>query len=147
MLKSPEAVIDSYMQNQYSNAIDYLSQMGKMKEELAKAMHAKEEAKRLQLETLVREEEFRVKIEAYTREREEHENFKNKFLELQSNIEQQRKSHEEMKQHLIEERERASENFDRRLEEIHKEMLEQLEQMRKENEKLKQEFNRRCVIL
>ncbi|PKK46338.1 hypothetical protein RhiirC2_803808, partial [Rhizophagus irregularis] len=100
-MKSPEAakVIASYMQNQYSDAIDYMTQLGRMNAELAKAMKAKEEAETLQLEALAREEEFRREIEAQKHEREESErNFKMKMEELQANIDQQNKSHEEMKE-------------------------------------------------
>jgi hypothetical protein len=128
MMSSPEAakVIASYMQNQYPTAIDYMTQLGRMNAELANAMRAKEEAERLRLESLAREEEFRMEMEAQRHEREETERqFKEKMLELQSNIDQQHKSHEEMKQRMIEEREQATERYNQRLEEMQNAMFEQ----------------------
>ncbi|GES81403.1 guanylate-binding protein [Rhizophagus clarus] len=128
MMRSPEAakVIASYMQNQYPIAIDHMTQLGRMNAELGKALRAKEEAERLQLEALAREEEFRREMEAQKYEREENErNFKEKMAELQSNIDQQHKSHEEMKQRLIEERELAAEKYNQKLELLHNEMREQ----------------------
>jgi hypothetical protein len=114
MMKSPEAarIIASYKQNQYSEAIDYMTQLGRTNAELARLIYAKEEAERLRLEALAREEEFRMKIEAQRHEREENErNFREKIAELQANIEQQHKSHEEMKRRLIDERELAVEKY------------------------------------
>ncbi|PKC68049.1 hypothetical protein RhiirA1_534476, partial [Rhizophagus irregularis] len=101
MMKSPEAdkIIASYMQNQYPTAIEYMTQLGRMNAELVKVMKAKEEAETFRLEASAREEEFRRKIEAQKYEREENErNFKTKMEELQANIDQQNKSHEEMKE-------------------------------------------------
>ncbi|EXX75192.1 uncharacterized protein OCT59_016287 [Rhizophagus irregularis] len=128
MMKSPEAakVIASYMQNQYPTAIEYMTQLGRMNAELAKAMKAKEEAETLRLEALAREEEFRREIEAQKHEREESErNFKTKMEELQANIDQQTRSHEEMKERLIKERDIAAEKYNQKLEQLHNEMLEQ----------------------
>ncbi|CAG8493144.1 19720_t:CDS:2 [Rhizophagus irregularis] len=139
MMKSPEAakVIASYMQNQYSDAIDYMTQLGRMNAELAKAMKAKEEAETLQLEALAREEEFRREIEAQKHEREESErNFKMKMEELQANIDQQNKSHEEMKERLIKERDIAEEKYNQKLEQLHNEMLEQQKLNEENKEKL-----------
>jgi len=138
MMRSPEAakVIASYMQNQYPTAIDHMTQLGRMNAELAKAMQAKEEAERLRLEALAREEEFRREMEAQKHEREENErNFREKMEELQTNIDQQHKSHEEMKQRLIEERELAAEKYNQRLEQLHNEMIEQ--QRLNEEDKIK----------
>ncbi|CAB5209693.1 unnamed protein product [Rhizophagus irregularis] len=91
-------VIASYMQNQYPTAIEYMTQLGRMNAELAKAMKAKEEAETFRLEALAREEEFHREIEAQKHEREESErNFKTKMEELRANIDQQTRSHEEMK--------------------------------------------------
>jgi len=66
MMRSPEAakVISSYMQDQYPTAIDYMKRIGKMNEAIANAMHAKEQAERLQLESLAREAEYRMEMEA-----------------------------------------------------------------------------------
>ncbi|CAB4384183.1 unnamed protein product [Rhizophagus irregularis] len=138
LMKSPEAakVIASYMQNQYPTAIEYMTQLGRMNAELAKAMKAKEEAETLRLEALAREEEFRREMEAQKYEREENErNFKEKMAELQANIEQQNKSHEEMKERLIKEREIATEKYNQRFEQLHNEMLEQ--QKLSEEEKIR----------
>ncbi|RGB27243.1 guanylate-binding protein [Rhizophagus diaphanus] len=104
--KSPEAtkVISSYKKNQYLFAIDHITQLGRINAELAKAMHAREEAERLRLEALAREEVLLLEIEALKREKEEYEkNINNKILELQTNIEQQNKSQGEMKRRFIEE--------------------------------------------
>ncbi|CAG8518564.1 8233_t:CDS:2 [Funneliformis caledonium] len=128
MMKSPEAakVIASYMQDQYPTAIDYMTQLGKMNAELAKAMIAKEEAERLRLESIAREEQFRMEIEGQKREREETERlFKIKMMELETNIEEQQRSHEEMKYRLIEERERVVEKYNQKMEEMQETMLEQ----------------------
>ncbi|RIA94822.1 guanylate-binding protein [Glomus cerebriforme] len=133
MMRSPEAakVIASYIQNKYSEAIDYMAQLGKMNAELAKAMHAKEEAERLRLEALAHEGELRREIEAQRREYEKNKkNFENKMLELQTNIEYQKKSQEEMRSHLIKERERAAEIYNQKMRDS---MLEQ----QRNNEKFK----------
>ncbi|PKY38716.1 GBP-domain-containing protein [Rhizophagus irregularis] len=138
MMKSPEAakVIASYMQNQYPTAIEYMTQLGRMNAELAKAMKAKEEAETLRLEALAREEEFRREMEAQKYEREENErNFKEKMSELQANIEQQHKSHEEMRERLIKERDIASEKYNQKFEQLHNEMVEQ--QKLSEEEKIR----------
>ncbi|CAG8711462.1 7620_t:CDS:2 [Rhizophagus irregularis] len=128
MMKSPEGdkIIASYMQNQYPTAIEYMTQLGRMNAELVKVMKAKEEAETFRLEASAREEEFRRKIEAQKYEREENErNFKTKMEELQANIDQQNKSHEEMKERLIKERDIATEKYNQKLEQLHNEMLEQ----------------------
>jgi hypothetical protein len=107
MKKSPEAtkIISSYKKNQYLFAIDHITHLGRMNAELAKTMHAREEAERLRLEALAREDVLLLKIEALKREREEYEkNANNKILELQTNIEQQKKSQEEMKRRFVEEK-------------------------------------------
>ncbi|POG69004.1 guanylate-binding protein [Rhizophagus irregularis DAOM 181602=DAOM 197198] len=138
-MKSPEAarVIASYMKNQYSEAIDYMTQLGRMNAELAKAVHAKEEAERLRIEALAREGELCRKIEAQKREREESgKNFGNKILELQRNIEQQKKSQEEMQHRLIKEREYATKRYNQKYEQMRDSMLEQ----RRLNEKEKMEL-------
>ncbi|RIA95359.1 hypothetical protein C1645_757653 [Glomus cerebriforme] len=103
MKKSPEAtkIIASYKQNQYLSAIEHITQLGL---DLAKGIRDEEEANRLKLEAFAREEELRLQIEALRREREEYEkNAKNKMAELQTNIEQQKKSQDEMKQCFVEE--------------------------------------------
>ncbi|CAB4414799.1 unnamed protein product [Rhizophagus irregularis] len=128
MMKSSEAakVIASYMQNQYPTAIEYMTQLGRMNAELAKAMKAKEEAETFRLEALAREEEFHREIEAQKHEREESErNFKTKMEELRANIDQQTRSHEEMKERLIKERDIAAEKYNQKFEQLHNEMLEQ----------------------
>ncbi|RIA95360.1 hypothetical protein C1645_488735 [Glomus cerebriforme] len=105
--KSPEAIkiIVSYKNNQYLSAINHIKQLGIMNAELAKIMRDEEEANRLKLEALAREEQLRLQIEALKRERQEYvNNAKNKILELQTNIEQQKKSQEEMKQRFAEEK-------------------------------------------
>ncbi|PKC15476.1 GBP-domain-containing protein [Rhizophagus irregularis] len=138
-MKSPEAarVIASYMKNQYSEAIDYMTQLGRMNAELAKAVHAKEEAERLRIEALAREGELCRKIEAQKREREESgKNFGNKILELQRNIEQQKRSQEEMQHRLIKEREYATKRYNQKYEQMRDSMLEQ----RRLNEKEKMEL-------
>ncbi|PKY13072.1 hypothetical protein RhiirB3_424812 [Rhizophagus irregularis] len=104
--KSPEAtkVISSYKKNQYLFAINHITQLGRINAELAKVMHAREEAERLRLEALAREEVLLLEIEALKREKEEYEkNINNKILELQTNIEQQNKPQGEMKRQFIEE--------------------------------------------
>ncbi|PKB97367.1 hypothetical protein RhiirA5_404242 [Rhizophagus irregularis] len=128
MMKSSEAakVIASYMQNQYPTAIEYMTQLGRMNAELAKAMKAKEEAETFRLEALAREEEFHREIEAQKHEREESErNFKTKMEELRANIDQQTRSHEEMKERLIKERDITAEKYNQKFEQLHNEMLEQ----------------------
>ncbi|CAI2173088.1 18359_t:CDS:2 [Funneliformis geosporum] len=128
MMKSPEAakVIASYMQDQYPTAIDYMTQLGKMNAELAKAMIAKEEAERLRLESIAREEEFRMEMEGQKREREETERlFKIKMLELETNIEEQQRAHEDMKYRLIEERERVVEKYNQKMDEMQEAMVAQ----------------------
>jgi hypothetical protein len=127
-MKSPEAarIIASYKENQYSEAIDYMTQLGKMNTELAKAVRAKGEAERLRLEALARECELCRKIEAQRREREENEkNIRNNALELQANIEQQKNSQEEMQRRLIEEKEYTIKRYNKKYEQLHNFMLEQ----------------------
>lgn len=125
------------MKNQYLEAINYMSQLGRMNAELAKAIHVKEEAERLRIEALAREGELCRKIEAQKREREENEkNFRNKVLELQRNIKQQKKSQEEMQHHLIKEREYATKSYNQKYEQMRNSMLEQ----RRLNEKEKMEL-------
>src|SRR5436190_1090848 len=114
------------MQNQYQIAIDFMTQLGGMNAELAKAMHITEEAERIQLEALAREEEVRREIETQRREREENErNFEFKMLELQTNIEQQKNSQEEMQHRLIKEKELAIEKYQQKFENLQNSMLEQ----------------------
>ncbi|RIA94415.1 guanylate-binding protein [Glomus cerebriforme] len=146
MMKSPEAakIIASYKQNQYPTAIDYMNQLGRMNAELAKAMRDKEEVERLQLESLAREEEFRMEIEAQKRQREETErNFREKMEELQTNMEQQKRSHEEMRQRYIEERQRAEEEMRRLNEEEKKELIRQQEIKFEQMQRTIEEENRR----
>ena len=98
MMKSPEAakVIASFMQNQYPTAIEHLTQLGRMNAELGKALVAKEEAQRLQLEALAREEGYRMEIEARKHYHEENERLlRMKMEELQENIEEQQKYNDE----------------------------------------------------
>ena len=133
MMASPEAskVIASYIKNQYPAAIDYMTQLGRMSAELARAM---QEAEKCRLEWLAREEKFRREIETQRRERQENErNFLTKLSELQANIERQQKSNEEMKRRLIEDRERAEEIHNQKIQEL---LLEQQRQQR-ENEEAK----------
>ena len=137
MIQSPEAarVITSYMKDQYPTAIEYMTQLGRMNAELANAMRAKEEAERSRLEAIAREAEFRREMEAQKHEREVVErNFREKMLELQSNIDQQQKSHEEMKQRLMDEREEISEKYNKELEDMNDRMNEQ-QRISQENEK------------
>ena len=104
MKKSSEAtkVVASYKQNQYQTAINYMTQLGGMKTELAKAINEKEEAERLKLEAFAREEVLRMKIEQLKREREEYEkNVENKMLELQRNIEQQKCKWNTIRKYII----------------------------------------------
>jgi hypothetical protein len=121
MKKSPEStkIIASYKQNQYLSAIDHVAKLGATL--TAKTMYAKEEADRLRLETEAREEKLRLEIEALKREREEYEkNANKKILELQTNIEQQKKSQEEMKQRFVEEKDCTVNEYRCKFEEIEK---------------------------
>src|ERR1043165_348997 len=97
-------VIIAYQENDYKDAIEYVTQTLKMAAELAKEqMNANEEYKRLNLKIKKREEKFKIKIESLKRDRHEYEkNVEAKMAELQANIEQQSNSHEEMKKHLEE---------------------------------------------
>lgn len=100
MIKSPEAdeIIDSY-----KNA-DHNKQLGKMNVELTKTI-PEEVNKKSQLIICTNEERLHLKIETLKKERTEYErNANNKILELQANIEQQKKSQEELKQSFVEER-------------------------------------------
>lgn len=138
MKKSPEAnkVITSYKQNQYSAAIDHMTQLGKMNERLAEELHAKEEADRLLQDELVLEETIRIRIEAFERN---HEKFKEsaeiKMSELLKNIEQQKKLYEEMKQRFIEERDSIIREFDLMCDEI-----------RKDIKTSRDEKNNKCIL-
>lgn len=133
--KSPEAtkIMSSYKKNQYLSAIGHITQLGRMNAELAKAMHAREEAERLRLETLIREEVLLLEIEALKREREEYEkNVNNKILELLTNIEQQKKSQEEMKRRFIEEQNSIIKSVYQSFDDFPKN--EEIKKLRKENE-------------
>ncbi|GBB86956.1 hypothetical protein RclHR1_01340023 [Rhizophagus clarus] len=139
IMKSPEAtkVISSYKKNQYLFAIDYIARLGRINAELAKTMRAKEQAERLRLEALAREEILLLEIKALKREREEYKkNANKKILELQTNIEHQKKSREEMKRRFVEEQNSIIRSVFRSFDEFPKN--EEIEKLRKENIRLKE---------
>ncbi|CAB5373518.1 unnamed protein product [Rhizophagus irregularis] len=138
MKKSPEAnkVITSYKQNQYSTAVDHMTQLGKMNERLAEELHTREEADRLRQEALVLEETIRIRTEAFERDREKFkESVEIKMLELLKNIEQQKNLNEEMKQRFIEERDSIVREFDLTCDEI-----------RKDIKTSRDEKNHKCIL-
>ncbi|PKY38019.1 hypothetical protein RhiirA4_501365 [Rhizophagus irregularis] len=138
MKKSPEAnkVITSYKQNQYSTAVDHMTQLGKMNERLAEELHTREEADRLRQEALVLEETIRISTEAFERDREKFkESVEIKMSELLKNIEQQKNLNEEMKQRFIEERDSIVREFDLTCDEI-----------RKDIKISRDEKNHKCII-
>ncbi|GBB86955.1 hypothetical protein RclHR1_01340022 [Rhizophagus clarus] len=133
MKKSPEAteIIVSYKQHQYLHAIDHVTQLGATL--TAETMYVKEEADRLLLEAEARVDKLRSEINALTRERKEYEkNANKKILELQTNIEQQKKSQEEMKQRFIEEKDCTVKEYECKFEKI--------EQMNKDYERVITEY-------
>ncbi|CAB5215378.1 unnamed protein product [Rhizophagus irregularis] len=138
MKKSPEAnkVITSYKQNQYSIAVDHMTQLGKMNERLAEELHTREEADRLRQEALVLEETIRIRTEAFERDREKFkESVEIKMSELLKNIEQQKNLNEEMKQRFIEERDSIVREFDLTCDEI-----------RKDIKTSRDEKNHKCIL-
>lgn len=140
MKKSPEAtkIFASYKKNQYPLAINHIPQLAATL--AAETMYAKEEIDRLRLEAEAREEILRLEIEALKREREEYEiNANKKILELQTNIEQQKKSQEEMKQRFIKEKECTIKEYRCKFEEI--------EKMNEDNKKIITEFRDRIKTL
>ena len=105
---SPEAldVMASYRETQFSFAISYLEQYGKIKRELAELTNEKDQILRRQLEALSREEKLRDELKALKSEHDIYQkNVEIKFQELENNIEQQKRSTDEMKIRLNEERE------------------------------------------
>ncbi|PKY54489.1 GBP-domain-containing protein [Rhizophagus irregularis] len=140
MKKSPEAtkIFASYKKNQYPLAINHVTQVGATS--TAETMYAKEEADRLRLETEAREEILRLEIEALKRERDAYEtNANKKILELQTNIEQQKKSQEEMRQRFIKEKDCTIEEYKYKFEEI--------EKMNEDNKKIITEYRDKIDIL
>ncbi|GBC06284.1 hypothetical protein RclHR1_06730010 [Rhizophagus clarus] len=132
MKKSPEAtrIIASYRQNQYLLAIDHVTQS---------LRYAKKEADKLRFEAEAREEILRLKIEALKRKHEEYEkNANKKIFELQTNIEQQKKS-QEMKQRFIEEKDCTIKEYRCKIKEI--------EKMNEDNKKVINEYHDKIKTL
>ncbi|CAB4495884.1 hypothetical protein RhiirA1_400802 [Rhizophagus irregularis] len=140
MKKSPEVtkIFASYKKNQYPLAINHVIQVGATS--MAETMYAKEEADRLRLETEAREEILHLEIEALKRECDAYEtNANKKILELQTNIEQQKKSQEEMRQCFIKEKDCTIEEYKYKFEEI--------EKMNEDNKKIITEYRDKIDIL
>ncbi|GBB86957.1 hypothetical protein RclHR1_01340024 [Rhizophagus clarus] len=145
MKQSPEAdAIAASYKREYQLVIDRIKQLGKMNAELIKAILEEEENKKSQFAIYANEETLRLKIETLKKELEDYErNANNKIFELEENIEQQKKSKEEMKQRFVEEqiilRDIIRQIFDKLMKEIDKN--------EKFNEQIKkQKLRWKCVI-